>query len=106
MAIPVMEEIYREFSIRSVADTHETVDRVLDPVESDPEGIQKVYREFLHGKDGMRSKIEAYLKRRNPSIDRDSREECSDFVTEEFEKKFQAAFREAKVAEMVRILGL
>jgi hypothetical protein len=102
MAISVMEEICREFSINSVAHIHETVDRYLDTVQSDPEGIQEARREFLYGKEGLRARIAAYLIRNKPSIDFDSREECCDFATEELEKKFQDAFTEAKIAEIVR----
>lgn len=99
----VFEGIHKEFSILSFGMRHlyEVVDRSLDPVLWNPEGIKQVRCAFLRGEHGLRSEIKNYLIRVFPSLGPVTRDAICDEVTCDIEERFYSAFKRAEYAREI-----
>jgi hypothetical protein len=99
----VMERINGAFPIFSsgLGHVYEVVDRQLDPVKWDPEGIREAYIEFLYGEHGLRANIAAYLAKEIPSINPELCESVCDLVTYEIEERFRSEYQKAECAQQI-----
>jgi hypothetical protein len=99
----VFEGIHNAFPIFNYGMKHlyEVVDRSLNPVLWNPEGIEQVRSQFLYGEHGLRSNILSYLTQEFPSIGRATQEAVCDEVTSDIEERFYSALKSAECARQV-----
>jgi hypothetical protein len=98
-----MGEIHNEFIIFNygMKNLYETVDRWVDRVLWNPEGIKQARYRILYEEHGLRSKIMCYLAERFPALGRDLRESLSDDVIADIEYRFRSAWERAEYARQI-----